>query len=508
MRVGPITAPPEGTPVWVWIALAVFVLLSGVLIAVVELLRRSRAETAAAEKGTREVLEGLKAGVAIVDRSWKYTFVNGEGERLLGAAHGQLAGSDARRSGLDPAVVERLELAMTRGESADLEVRSKDSEGWLFVRTFRARDGAAMFFFDVTEVKRREADRRLLAAIVDSTDDAIVSKDLTGKILSWNRSAERTFGYPADEAIGQSIAMLMPKQGADDFLSIIERIRQGHRVEHYETLRRRKDGTIIEVSLTVSPVHDENGVVIGASKIARDITAVRAAERERQRIRDLYLGILGHDLRNPLNTIVASLYTLERKVPPELQHIFPRISRSAERMGRMINQLLDFTRARLGEGIRLQRRPARLRQICAAVIEELEPQYPGRIRFSADEELESDWDEDRLAQALSNLIVNALDYGSREHPVDVRLSAEDGNARLEVSNRGVPIPEELRPEIFEPFRRGTGDEQRNRRGLGLGLFITREIVRAHGGTIELVSGQGCTTFLLRLPLAAVEQRLV
>ena len=506
MRVGSIPASPEEIPVWMWIALALLVFLSGVLIAVVQLLRRSRAETAAAEKSTREVLENLKAGVAIVDRSWRYTFVNGEGERLLGAAHGELTGQDARHSGLDPAVVERLEIAMTRGETMDLEAHAKDSDGWLFVRTFRTHGGVAMFFLDVTETKRREADRRLLAAIVDSTDDAIISKDLTGRILSWNRSAERTFGYSAEEAIGKSIAMLMPNEGADDYLSIIDRIRQGRRVEHYETLRRRKDGTIINMSLTVSPVHDDNGVVIGASKIARDITAARAAERERQRIRDLYLGILGHDLRNPLNTIVASLYTLERKVPPELQHIFPRISRSADRMGRMINQLLDFTRARLGEGLRLEPHPASLREICAAVIEELEPQYPGRIRFSADGELESQWDADRIAQALSNLIVNALDYGSQGDPVDVRLSTEEGNARLEVSNRGTPIPDELRPEIFEPFRRGTGDEQRKSRGLGLGLFITREIVRAHQGSIELVSDGGRTTFVLRLPLAAVEQK--
>ncbi|HEY6147809.1 MAG TPA: HAMP domain-containing sensor histidine kinase, partial [Thermoanaerobaculia bacterium] len=263
-----------------------------------------------------------------------------------------------------------------------------------------------------------------------------------------------------------------------------------------------------EVSLTVSPVHDEKGKVIGASKIARDITAVRAAERERQKIRDLYLGILGHDLRNPLNTIVASLYTLERKVQPELRHIFPRISRSADRMARMIDQLLDFTRARLGEGLRLYPRPANLRDICAGVVEELEPQSPGRIRFSADGNFESEWDGDRIAQVLSNLITNALDYGSPDCSVDVRLGRESGMARIEVSNEGPPIPEELRPTIFEPFRRGTGDEQRNRRGLGLGLFITREIVRAHRGTIELVSEGGRTTFILRLPIAASAQKAV
>ena len=174
----------------------------------------------------------------------------------------------------------------------------------------------------------------------------------------------------------------------------------------------------------------------------------------------------------------------------------------------MIDQLLDFTRARLGEGLPLQPRPGNLRGICAAVVEELDSQYPGRIRFASDVELESEWDADRIAQALSNLVVNALDYGSADQPVDVRLGRDNGSARIEVSNQGPAIPDDLRPVIFEPFRRGTGDEQRNRRGLGLGLFITREIVRAHRGTIELLSEDGRTTFVVRLPLAAVEQPAV
>ena len=300
--------------------------------------------------------------------------------------------------------------------------------------------------------------------------------------------------------------MLMPPQGGDDYLSIINRIRDGSRVEHYETFRRHKSGRILEVSLTVSPVHDDKGKVIAASKIARDITAIRAAEREKERIRDLYLGILGHDLRNPLNTIAASLYTLERRAPPELQHVFPRISRSAQRMSRMIDQLLDFTRARLGEGLRIEPRPSNLRDICAATVEELESQYPERIRFSADGDLSSEWDADRIQQVVSNLVVNALDYGSQEQPVDVRLERADGSARIVVSNEGPEIPEPLREVIFEPFRRGTGDEQRARRGLGLGLFITREIVRAHQGSIELQSGAGRTTFVLCLPLAATVRK--
>jgi PAS domain S-box-containing protein len=529
MRLGSI--PPgrsEAIPSWVWIALAFLFLVTAFLIVLVELLRRSRGQTVAARKASQDASEALQQALHAARMGhWSWDVQTGKVtwsenlEEIHGMPPGSFAGDfDAFEGMVHPddraGVKAAIACALRDGTDYDIEFRVLPPGGpliWIRGLGHAVREnGAAVRMtgvaMDITENKRRDADRRLLAAIVDSTDDAIVSKDLTGKILSWNRSAERTFGYPAEEAIGRPVSMLMPKQASEDFFSIIDSIRAGKKVDHYETVRRRKDGTLIDVSLTVSPVLDEKGTIIAASKIARDITAVRAAEREKQRIRDLYLGILGHDLRNPLNTIVASLYTLEKKAPPDLQHIFPRLSRSAERMGRMINQLLDFTRARLGEGLRLEPRPARLREICAAVVDELEPQYPGRIRFVADGQLESDWDGDRIAQALSNLVVNALDYGSQEDPVEVRLSSEDGNARLEVTNRGPAIPDELKPAIFEPFRRGTGDEQRNSRGLGLGLFITHEIVRAHRGSIELVSGEGRTTFVLRLPLAAVEQRAV
>src|SRR6185369_11199210 len=151
--------------------------------------------------------------------------------------------------------------------------------------------------------------------------------------------------------------------------------RRGERVEHYEALRKTKGGRIIEVALTVSPVHDERGNIVGASKIARDITALKAAERERQRTRDMYLGILGHDLRNPLNTIVASLYTLDRVLPDDARKVLSRMARSTQRMSRMIEQLLDFTRARLGEGIILDLSAGDLRDISHAVVEELEAQH-------------------------------------------------------------------------------------------------------------------------------------
>jgi two-component system, OmpR family, sensor histidine kinase VicK len=349
------------------------------------------------------------------------------------------------------------------------------------------------------ENKDVEEARALLAAIVDSTDDAIVSKDLNGKILSWNAAAERLFGYKAEEIVGQSIQKLMPAVRAEDFSSILDRIRRGERVGHYETIRKRKDGSLVEVSLTVSPIYGKDGKVIGASKIARDLTELRHVQREQERTRQLFLATLGHDLRNPLNTIVVSLAHLIGRIPEDLQEVPKRGMASANRMARMIEQLLDFTRARMGGGMPIVLKPGDLLEICQTVIDEFQLQYPNRVRFSAIGDFQGQWDADRIAQVLGNLLANAFDHGSPDAPVEVELTREGKMARIEVRNQGKTIPEDARKEVFEPFRRVDSKTSRGTRGLGLGLFITREIVHAHGGTITLVSEDGHTTVTVRLP---------
>jgi PAS domain S-box-containing protein len=355
---------------------------------------------------------------------------------------------------------------------------------------------------NVTARREADEDRRLLASIVDSSDDAIISKDLEGRLLSWNRAAERMFGYTAEEAIGQSVAMLLPPERADEFYTNMDRVRRGVKVVHHETLRRRKDGTVFETALTISPIHDDTGRIMGASKIGRDISAVKQAERERQRTSELFLGILGHDLRNPLNTIVASLFVLEKEVPESAKRLLPRVSRSAQRMGRMIDQLLDFTRARLGQGIPVSRTPGDLREILRAMVEELEPAYAGRLKFSADGAVPGLWDADRLQQAVSNLVVNGLKHGAAGEPVEVRVAPERDAVTIEVVNSGTPIPDTEVAHIFEPFRRLTHEPTRDSSGLGLGLYIVREIVTAHGGGVDVDSTPERTAFRVRLPVVS------
>jgi two-component system sensor histidine kinase VicK len=499
-------------------SMGVFLALGAFLIFAAEVARRARGESEIGKEMLDQALRTAKMGY------WDWDVSSGRirWSENLEAIHGLPAGSmgSSFQSLLDrihPEDAPRLEEAINRAarEGTDFEVdyripRSDGGVEWVHgqghsVLAHRRVVRVTALATNITA--RRDADeaRRYLAAIVASSEDPIISKDLTGRILSWNAAAERLFGYRAEEVVGRSIELLMPPDRAEDYRGVIERIARGERVEHYETLRRRKDGTIVEVSLTVSPVRDETGRIVAASKIARDLTAWREMERERQRTRELLMGTLGHDLRNPLNTITASLFFLRRHAPDEVQHIVDRMTSSTERMTRMIGQLLDFTRARLGGGIPLEKTTGDLGAICNEIVEEFGVQYPNRVRLSAEGAFPGDWDADRLAQVFSNLIVNAIDYGSPDEPVEITMSRANGSARVAVRNRGEGIAEAERMSLFEPFRRGL-EMKRGARGLGLGLYITREIVRSHGGAIDVETPPGEVVFTVTLPLQEAQPR--
>jgi len=366
----------------------------------------------------------------------------------------------------------------------------------------------------------------LMAAIVESSDDAIISKDLNGIIASWNKGAERLFGYTAAEAIGKSVTILIPPGRADEEPYIIERIRRGEKVDHYETVRRRKDGSEVDISLTVSPVRDKSGKVIGASKIARDITERKRIEIEREellrretvaraeaekasRIKEEFLATISHELRSPLNAILGWAQMLSENWLDEERsaRAFEVIYRNAHAQNQLIGDLLDVSRIITGK-LRLDVKMVELIPIIDAAIDVVRPAADAKnIRLSSTLDPAAGWalvDPDRLQQIVWNLLSNAVKFTPGGGEVAVRLEREATRVAITVSDTGEGIESEFLPFVFDRFRQLEGDTARAQAGLGLGLAIVRHLVEMHGGTVSAVSpgkGQGAT-FTVTFPLTA------
>jgi PAS domain S-box-containing protein len=352
-----------------------------------------------------------------------------------------------------------------------------------------------------------------LAAIVESSEDAIVSKDLEGTIQSWNRGAERIFGYTAEEVIGKHISILVVPERVDEIPKILERIRRGERVEHYETKRRAKNGSVLTVSLTVSPVRDASGAIIGASKIARDITERerhrQALEAANARLTESNLDLqqfaytASHDLREPLRMVSMYGAMLERKFGGQLgdtgDEYIRYIVDGAERMQKLIDDLLAFTRISVLDQIKPEEIHANLGLDTA--LKNLE----AAIRESAACITWTDLPSVRvhpfqLEQLFQNLIANAIQYRSEEPP-RIHVTAERSGDRqlFSVQDNGIGIDAQYQEQIFGMFKRlhASADYP----GTGMGLAICERIIQRTGGRIWVESQRGRgSTFFFTLPV--------
>jgi signal transduction histidine kinase len=259
-------------------------------------------------------------------------------------------------------------------------------------------------------------------------------------------------------------------------------------------------------------IHDQreaNERLLGAALHAQALTekAEEAQERAEQserelraaaELRELFIGVVGHDLRNPLASIMVAAGTLLKRgqLDEQDEQSVARILGSSQRMSRMIARLLDLTRVRLGGGLLLDLKPTDLRRICQTVVEEFKA---GAVRLEVDGDLTGTWDEDRLAEMLSNITGNAIEHAAPGTAAVVKAYADGAEVVVEISNHGDPIPADVLPFIFEPFRRARPREKSGAGNLGLGLYIAHQVVLSHGGTLSARSGDRATTLMMRLP---------
>ena len=274
-----------------------------------------------------------------------------------------------------------------------------------------------------------------------------------------------------------------------------------HLIHEYQLLRRTLLGHAIAAGCARSDAGLHDLVRLNDMLDYAMTETVAAYARERDRARDLLLGVIGHDLRNPLTAVsVGSSSLLHAKTVEDARVLGGRIKRSAERIQRVIADLLDLARARFGARMPVNREPIDLGEVARATVEELQLGHPDRqLVVERDGDLHGLWDRVRMGQMVSNLVGNAIQHG--RDPITVSVAADVDDVVVRVSNRGEPIPEAALPSLFEPFRRGFADNGDKAR-LGLGLFIVAEIVRRHAGTIEVRSAEDETVFTIRLPRRA------
>jgi PAS domain S-box-containing protein len=356
----------------------------------------------------------------------------------------------------------------------------------------------------------------MLAAIVESSDDAIVSKTLEGIITSWNKGAERIFGYPSAEMIGQPLLKIIPTERQHEEAMILSRIRSGQRVDHFETVRQRKDGTLIDVSVTISPIRDETGRIIGASKIARDVTQQKQVQREllaakdaaeaASQAKDHFLSVLSHELRTPLTPVLAAVSLIENQPAmsqQELRGQVEMIRRNVETEARLVDDLLDLTRIARGK-IRLHFEVVDAHAVIRNVIDMLQPELDEK-RLAVTTALRAKsphvWaDTGRLQQIFLNLLSNAVKFTPPEGTITVRSANENGWLSLTIADTGVGIEPDVLPRLFNAFEQGERTVTRRFGGLGLGLSIVKSLAEMHSGTIAAASegkDRGAT-FTLRL----------
>lgn len=379
-----------------------------------------------------------------------------------------------------------------------------------FFVTFAAGAGLA----SIIAWRLNEDVRHRLTAVVDSSHDAIFSTSLDTVIDSWNPGAERIYGYSAEEAKGQQVSILIPEDYRHEMEWVRGEVTAGRSVQDFETIRVRKDGERIDVSMTISPILDSTARVIGFSAVARDITERKRAEKEleqareeTERLKQEFFALISHELRTPLTSLKGYADLLLTgaggELPEQGRHFVEILMRNTGRLERLVDDLLLVARLESGT-FTVETSEVDLQRIVANCVEAAKPAAEDKdIELTLDAQTVGNCsgDRHRLEQLLDNLISNALKYTPEGGRVETRLQRENGHVRIEVQDSGIGIPEEEQQYLFDQFFRASTAKADSIPGVGLGLTIVKAIAEAHRGRVEVESRQGLgTIFRVELPV--------
>ena len=459
------------------------------------------ADAHAAETRYRALFDGLADAVLVTDGEGCIQDVNAAVVELIGSGRSELVGCRLAEfvASVDGTAGERAWPPLHDGWRGSLELQRGDGS---FIPVDARTTAVAVptgtvslvVVRDISERHRAEIDRQRLAAIVESSNDAIIGKTLDGVVTNWNPAAERLYGYSADEMIGRSLLQIFPPDRVDELWSLMDRVRQGKRIEHHDTIRVAKDGRRIDVSVSISPISDAAGRLVGAATIARDVTErkqLEAAQRD-------FLAMVSHDLRSPLTIIRGNAQLLHRSGTFREAPV-NAILGQADRMASLIEDLTDVVRLEDGH-LLLRCEPVDLVELARAAVaaaSELSSRHAILVE-ATDAEIIGEWDRARLLQVLENLLGNAIKHGPQGGEITVCVGRNGSQAVVSVRDTGPGIDIEHVPRLFNRFYQASASAAA---GLGLGLYISRILVEAHGGRITAESGVGRgSTFTVVLPL--------
>lgn len=470
------------------------------------------------------ILESSQDAIITRDISGSIVHWNPAAEKLFGYTQAEIAGKNIdiiipdRLKSEDDHVFDRVKNnhKIAHFKTVRLSKDKKEIPVSLTVSAIKDLDGRVIgvvkIYRDLSMQQYAEEKQAMLAAIIESSGDAIISKSLDGYVTSWNAGAQQIFGYTESEVIGRPISFLIPPSHIFEEDIIITNIRKGIKVEHLETIRIAKDGREIPVSITVSPIKNKEGVIIGASKIARDISKSKRAEEDNAKlyaeIRDLntkkdeFIGLASHELKTPLTSMKGFLQILERSQTIEANKVFIyKALRQLNKISGLVTDLLDVSKIQAGK-LHLNYETLDFMSLLHDCIE--------LVQFANDShriDVKSNFlilpiqaDEQRIEQVIVNLLSNAIKYSPTADLVEINVRKNDTELIVGIKDFGFGISKDIYEHVFSRFYRAENVAS-HISGLGIGLFLSKEIIERHQGKMWIDSelGQG-SEFFFSLPL--------
>jgi PAS domain S-box-containing protein len=446
--------------------------------------------------------------IIVIDKEHRYVTIEGDIMERLGFDRKDYEGKHPTEVGPP----ERYEASrhlyddMLAGHKFSLERKAETGEDYMvhFV-PLKNEEGEVetglIIALDISEIKQAEEKSAKLAAIIDSSDDAIIGKTLDGVITSWNDAAERIFGFTAADMIGETMYKIIPNDRVDEEPAILLRLSNGERVDHFETKRVTKTGELLDISVTVSPVRNKSGQIIGASKIARDITEKKLDETRKND----FIGMASHELKTPLTSLNAILQVAGAKLKnsndPFLSSAMEKANTQVKRMTNMINGFLNISRLESGK-IQIDKQQFDLCVLLHEITDEAKLVAPGHhIILNCDDKIIVDADRDKIASVLTNLLTNAVKYSPKGKIITMDCKVDADIVTVSVKDEGMGIKDKDKNNLFERYYRVQNEHTQQIAGFGIGLYLSAEIVHRHDGRIWVESESGVgSTFYFTLPL--------